>query len=50
MESTVEFEDGFNRKPVVIDADNPFEGDNLSDNFQTHQLIRERKHDDSPFS
>ena len=47
----VEFEDGFNRKPVVIDADNPFEGDNLSDNFSNPSVdLEEESDDDSPFS
>ena len=47
----VEFEDGFNRKPVVIDADNPFDGDNLSDNFSNPSVdLEEESDDDSPFS
>ena len=50
-EYQVEFEDGFNRKPVVIDADNPFEGDNLSDNFSNPSVDLEKESDDdSPFS
>ena len=45
-----EFEDGFNRKPVVIDADNPFDGDNLSDNFSNPSVDLEKESDDdSPF-
>jgi len=47
----VEFEDGFNRKPVVIDADNPFDSDNLSDNFSNPSVdLEEESDDDSPFS
>ena len=50
-EYQVEFEDGFNRKPVVIDTDNPFDGDNLSDNFSNPSVDLEKESDDdSPFS
>ena len=50
-EYQVEFEDGFNRKPVVIDTDNPFDGDNLSDNFSNPSVdLEEESDDDSPFS
>ena len=50
-EYKVEFEDGFNRKPVVIDADNPFEGDSLSDNFSNPSAdLDKESDDDSPFS
>ena len=50
-EYQVEFEDGFNRKPVVIDTDNPFDGDNLSDNFSNPSVDLEEESDDgSPFS
>ena len=50
-EYKVEFEDGFNRKPVVIDTDNPFDGDNLSDSFSNPSADLEKESDDdSPFS
>ena len=50
-EYQVEFEDGSNRKPVVIDTDNPFDGDNLSDNFSNPSVdLEEESDDDSPFS
>ena len=50
-EYKIEFEDGFNRKPVDFDTDNPFDGDNLSDNFSNPSADLEKESDDdSPFS
>lgn len=46
----LEFEDGFNRKPIVIDAENPFDGDSLSDDFNNPSVDLNEENDDSPFS